>query len=207
MTRAEDRHPPGRIGPNAILRIIEALESVSGTPVAREVLERAGLAAYLESPPTAMVEEQEVRELHRALRETLGPEQARAIGRQAGHLTGDYLLANRIPPFAQTILRALPAPLAGRLLLKAIARNAWTFTGNGLFTYSPGRPHRLRIAGCAICDGARSQEPLCDYYGATFERLFQLLVTSQSRVIEVGCQAQGHPICTFEIHTGSPGEG
>lgn len=203
MKRA-DRHPPGRIGPNAILRIIEALESASGTPVAREVLERAGLTAYLESPPTAMVEEQEVRELHRALRETLGLEQARAVGRQAGRLTGDYLLANRIPPFAQTILRALPAPLAGRLLLKAIARNAWTFTGNGLFTYSPGRPHRLCIAGCAICEGALSEEPLCDYYGATFERLFQVLVAPRSRVMEVQCQAQGHPACTFEVHPAPP---
>lgn len=203
MKRA-DRHPPGRIGPNAILRIIEALESASGTPVAREVLERAGLAAYLESPPIAMVEAREVRELHRALRETLGPEQARAVGRQAGRLTGDYLLANRIPPFAQTILRALPAPLAGRLLLKAIARNAWTFTGNGLFTYSPGRPHRLRIAGCAICDGALSEEPLCDYYGATFEGLFQVLVAPRTRVMEVQCQAQGHPACTFEVHPAPP---
>lgn len=195
-------HSPGRIGPNAILRIMEALGP--GVPLTREVLERAGLAAYLADPPTAMVEEREVRALQRALRETIGVEQARAIGRRAGHLTGDYLLANRIPPLAQTLLKTLPGPLAGRLLLKAIARNAWTFVGNGLFSYQPGRPHRLRIAGCAICDGARSAEPLCDYYGATFERLFQVLVSMQARGIEVQCQAQGHPACTFEVHLGSP---
>lgn len=202
MKGASHRHP-GRIGPNAILRIIEALGPDSA--LAREVLERAQLVGYLTNPPTAMVEEQEVRALHQALRETLGGEGARAVGRQGGHRTADYLLANRIPHLAQTLLKSLPAPLAGRLLLKAIARNAWTFAGNGLFNYEPGRPHRLRIAGCAICGDARSNGPLCDYYAATFERLFQVLVSARSRVIEIQCQAQGHPACSFEIHSGSPG--
>ncbi len=199
----ESHHNAGRIGPNAILRIIEAMGPDS--PLTREVLERARLVGYLANPPTAMVEEQEVQALHQALRETLGVEDARAIGREGGRRTGDYLLANRIPPLAQSLLKALPAPLAGRLLLKAIARNAWTFAGNGLFSYEPGRPHRLRIAGCAICGGTRSEGPLCDYYGATYERLFQVLVTAQSRVLEIQCQAQGHPACTFEIHSGTSG--
>lgn len=171
-------HSPGRIGPNAILRIMEALGP--GVPLTREVLERAGLAAYLADPPPWW----------------------RSSG--SGHLTGDYLLAKRIPPLAQTLLKTLPGPLAGRLLLKAIARSVWTFVGNGLFSYQPDRPHRLRIAACAICDGARSAEPLCDYFGATFERLFQVLVSMQARGIEVQCQAQGPPACTFEVHLGSP---
>ncbi len=205
MKRA-DGHPRGRIGPNAILRIMEALESTASSRAVEYIFERAGLSAYLGCPPTAMVEEAEVRALHRALRETLGPEQARAIGREAGRLTGDYLLANRIPAFAQTLLKVLPAPLAGWLLLRAVARNAWTFTGNGLFTYQLGRPHRLRIAGCAICHGARSDEPLCDYYGATFGRLFQVLVSARTRVTEVQCQAQGHAACTFEVHLVNPPE-
>jgi divinyl protochlorophyllide a 8-vinyl-reductase len=203
MERA-DGHPRGRIGPNAILRIMEALVSAAGSQAVEDVFERAGLAAYLGDPPTAMVEEAEVQALHHALRAILGPEQARSIGREAGRLTGDYLLANRIPAFAQTLLKVLPAPLAGRLLLKAVARNAWTFTGNGLFTYRPGRPHRLHIAGCAICHGARSDEPLCDYYGASFERLFQILVSARAQVIEVECQAQGHAACTFEVHLVAP---
>lgn len=202
----DEADPRGRIGPNAILRVVEALESSSGPLAVREILERAGLSPYLESPPDAMVEEGEVSALHRALRDALGPQRARAVGRQAGHLTGDYLLANRIPPFAQTLLKALPPRLGGRLLLQAIARNAWTFAGNGQFTYRSGRPHRLHIAGCALCDGARSKDPLCDYYGATFERLFQTLVSRQARVIEVQCQAQGHPNCTFEVHLAPPPE-
>ncbi|MGE5154444.1 MAG: bacteriochlorophyll 4-vinyl reductase [Bdellovibrio bacteriovorus] len=202
--KGENPHP-GRIGPNAILRIIEALDP--GATLTREVLERAGLAGYLDHPPATMVEEREVQALHRALRETLGVPQARSIGREGGLRTGDYLLANRIPPLAQGLLKALPAPLAGRLLLKAIARNAWTFTGSGRFSYQPGRPHRLSIAGCAICHGARSERPLCDYYGATFERLFQVLVADRTAVIEVQCQAQGHPACVFEVHLEGHGRG
>ena len=202
----EAADPGGRIGPNAILRVMEALSSHSGPAAVREVFGHAGLSPYLESPPDAMVDEGEVSALHRALRDSLGPEEARAVGRQAGHLTGDYLLANRIPPFAKTLLKALPPALGGRLLLRAIARNAWTFTGNGQFTYRSGQPHRLHIAGCPLCDGARSEDPLCDYYGATFERLFQTPVSPRTRVIEVHCQAQGHPACTFEVHLAPPSE-
>jgi divinyl protochlorophyllide a 8-vinyl-reductase len=190
---------PARIGPNAILKVIEALEAGPHAALTRQVCDRAGLAHYLDELPTAMVDEGEVTALHRALRDVLGIERARAIGRDAGRRTGDYLLANRIPPFAQRILRGLPAPLAGRLLLRAITRNAWTFAGSGRFTTAPGRPNRLSIAGCRLCAGEESAEALCDFYGATFERLFQKLMTARARVSEVECQAQGHPACVFEV--------
>ncbi len=188
-----------RIGPNSIIRVIEAMSTAPGPNAALEVFTRAGIAQYLDAPPSEMVDEVEVKALHRALRDILGVERARKIGRDAGRRTGDYLLANRIPPLAQTLLKHLPAALAGRLLLKAISRNAWTFVGGGEFSVSPGTPHRLQIAGCGLCDGARSSVPLCDYYGASFERLFQSLVSPSARVIESECQAQGYSACIFEV--------
>ena len=139
--------PAGRIGPNAILRVMDALRAEQGAPVLGMVLERAGISGYLDAPPEAMVDQGEVRALHSALREILGIDGARSIGRDAGRRTGDYLLAHRIPRFAQRILRALPAPIAGRLLLKAITKNAWTFAGTARFTVAPGRVHRLTLAG------------------------------------------------------------
>jgi divinyl protochlorophyllide a 8-vinyl-reductase len=191
--------PAGRIGPNAILRVMDALRAEQDAPVRGTVLERAGISGYLDAPPETMVDQGEVRALHSALREVLGIDGARRIGRDAGRRTGDYLLAHRIPGFAQRILRALPAPIAGRLLLKAITKNAWTFAGTARFTVAPGRVHRLTLAGCQVCEGASSETPLCDYYAAAFERLFQILVDPRSEVIETECQAQGHPACVFEI--------
>jgi divinyl protochlorophyllide a 8-vinyl-reductase len=150
-----------------------------------------------------MVDERDVTALHQSLRELLGVDEARRIGRDAGSRTGDYLLGNRIPPFAQAILKRLPGWLAERVLIKAIAGNAWTFAGSASFSTRPGRPTRLILAGSRVCLGASASEPLCDFYAATFERLFRALVDPRTRVVEVQCQAKGDLECVFEVRRGS----
>ncbi len=188
----------GRIGPNAIIRIQEALSSQGGEGVAESVFKQAGLEPYLGSPPETMVPESEVIALHQALRTELGIAEARAIGRDAGRRTGDYLLARRIPKPAQWLLKRLPARLAARLLLEAIAANAWTFVGTGRFTIAPSAPV-IEIHDSPLCRGARSNVPLCDFYAGTFERLFQALIHPAARVTETQCAAQGAPYCCFEL--------
>jgi divinyl protochlorophyllide a 8-vinyl-reductase len=136
------------------------------------------------------------------MRAELGIPRARALSRTAGRTTGDYLLANRIPGPARWLLPKLPAALAARLLLKAIAGHAWTFCGSGAFSYVLGAgqtPLRVSIADCATCRGEQASQPLCDYYAATFERLFGALVHPRSQVSEVACSAMGAPACVFEI--------
>ena len=81
--------------------------------------------------------------------------------------------------------------------MTAMARHAWTFAGTGRFSVRPGRPVILSIAGCPICRGAVSDRPLCDFYAATFQRLFARLVQSRTRVTETGCQAMGESACVF----------
>jgi divinyl protochlorophyllide a 8-vinyl-reductase len=189
----------GRIGPNAITRVAEALSALEGTGAVRRVFSRAGLQRYLLHVPTDMVEETHVTRLHQALVDDLGAARAREVGRLAGQHTADYLLANRIPLLAQRVLRILPAPIASRLLARAIARNAWTFAGTGTFSARHGRPTILSIVGCPICRGHTSAVPCCDFYAATFERLYIRLVHLQARVIETDCQAMGAAACAFEI--------
>ena len=60
-------------------------------------------------------------------------------------------------------------------------------------------PPRLAITGCCICHGAQSPMPLCDFYAAAIERLFQKLVKPRARVTEITCQAIGADACTFEV--------
>jgi divinyl protochlorophyllide a 8-vinyl-reductase len=198
---AEPGQAPARIGPNAILRVAEALRAGADPAAVTRVFARAGLAGYLTVPPHEMVDEREVTALHQALRETLGLKQARAMGADAGRRTGDYLLANRIPRPAQVVLRLLPKPLANRLLLKAIERNAWTFAGSARFSTRASPPTRFIIDGSRVCLGAQSPVPLCDFYGATFERLLRTLVDPGVSVIEVQCQAMGDPACVFEVRS------
>ncbi len=190
---------PARIGPNAITRIAEALRRDGGEGQARRVFFAAQLECHLRVEPQRMVDEADVTRLHRSLRDTLGIAAARRISRDAGLATGDYLLANRIPKLVRALLKRLPAPLAARVLMSAIGRHAWTFAGSGTFAWRARAGIRFEIRNNPICRGATAEEPLCDYYAATFERLFRVLVSDRARVSETACEAAGGEACRFEI--------
>ncbi len=192
-------HACGRVGPNAIIRVAEALREIGGVALEETLLDKAGLHDYLAGMPAEMVDEREVTRLQRAVQQELEPQQARLVMLDAGRRTGDYLLANRIPRPVQHVLRVLPAPLASRILLKAIGRNAWTFAGSGHLGIKPGQPVRLTLTGCPLCHGAESDIPICEYYAATFERLFRELVSSRAQATETSCHAVGAPACVFEV--------
>jgi divinyl protochlorophyllide a 8-vinyl-reductase len=192
-------HRIGMIGPNAITRIVEALDQVESPQSIRRIFRASGLEMYLSQQPTDMVDEHEVMRLHHVLHDELGDRRARSVGRIAGHLTANYLLRCRIPRLAQIVLRCCPAGLASRALANAIARNAWTFVGTGAFSARHGRSTLFTIRDCPICRGQRSVEPYCDFYAATFERLYSVLVDKRALVTEIGCRAMGAPECTFEI--------
>jgi divinyl protochlorophyllide a 8-vinyl-reductase len=188
-----------RIGPNAILQVTEALTAACGPARTLELYEDAGLAAYLGEPPTGMVDEREVMRLHAVLRSRLPDVEQRRVAWQAGTATGDYLLAHRIPGAVQRVLKVLPAWLSSRVLLAAIGRHAWTFAGSGTFSARAGRPVVVSIVDCPLCRGARSAAPLCDYYAATFERLYRVLVAPAAVVTETSCSARGDDACRFSI--------
>jgi divinyl protochlorophyllide a 8-vinyl-reductase len=193
----------GRIGPNAITRLAEAMPGRVGASVTREVFARAGLVHHLLAPPQQMVDETEVRRLHGALRETVGEATALGLAREAGTLTARYLLAHRIPGPVQLLLKVLPARLAARVLLTAIARHAWTFAGSGVFSHQcrwTGQPQAtLRIQHNPLCRDLATDTPACVYYAATFEHLFAHLVHRHTTVTEVACEACGAEACEFEV--------
>jgi divinyl protochlorophyllide a 8-vinyl-reductase len=189
----------GRIGPNAITRVAEVLLPHAGRRVTETVFGRAGLLPYLVQPPQDMVDEAEVTRLHAVLHDELGHQRARVVAREAGLRTGDYLLAHRIPRAVQAVLERLPAPLAARVLLAAIRRHAWTFAGSGHFEARAGQPVVLTIRHNPLCRGLHRGEPGCDFYAATFERLFQVLVHPRAQVVETACESCGAPACVFEI--------
>ncbi|MCI1190489.1 bacteriochlorophyll 4-vinyl reductase [Calidifontimicrobium sp. SYSU G02091] len=188
-----------RIGPNAITRVAEVLRERVGADGAARLFSLAGLAAYVERPPQAMVDEAEVTQLHAVLRASLGAAAAARVAREAGTRTGDYLLAHRIPKPVQALLKMLPATLAARVLLGAITRHAWTFAGSGEFVAEAGRPVRLAIRDNPMCRGLASDVPACDFYAATFERLFRALVHPRASVVETACEACGDDACHFAV--------
>ncbi len=198
-TGAATAAEPARIGPNAIIRTVEALRERLGDPTTDSLLRAAELGRYRTEPPTAMVPEEDVSALYRALRVRLGEDEARESARLAGRKTASYLLANRIPRPAQTILRLLPARFAAPALLASITKHSWTFAGSGTVSIAKGPPIRIAIEGCPICRGSAGKAPLCAYYAATFEGLFRTLVAARATVTEVACEALGAGGCVFEI--------
>lgn len=198
-TRRGGAPPEGKIGPNAVTRLAEALRELHGTGICRDVFAATGLERHLETTPTQMVDESDAARLHRALVDVLGFGAATRVAQRAGALTGDYLLARRIPKPAQRLLRLLPRRLAAALLLRAMARHAWTFAGSGAFSYGFNPALRLRLRGAPICRLVQSEAPACGYYAATFERVFAAMLGESVRVVETQCEAQGAPECVFDV--------
>jgi divinyl protochlorophyllide a 8-vinyl-reductase len=190
---------PGRVGPNAVTRTIEALRAFHGEESCRAVLICAGLERYARTPPVEMVPEGEVAALQVALVDVLGPKQAAIVASEAGRLTGGYLLENRIPRLAQALLRRLPRPLAAALLVRAIARHAWTFAGSGQFSYAWTDGLRLNLSGSPVCRDLRTGEPACHFLAATFERVFSAMLGPDTTVRETACLSAGDPACIFVV--------
>jgi divinyl protochlorophyllide a 8-vinyl-reductase len=185
-----------RVGPNAILQTVAALEARGGRALAERVLGHAGCAGYLDAPPEEMIPEQAAAAVLRALPACLAPTEARAVARDAGARTGGYILRHRIPAPAQLLLRALPARLAAPILMRAMAAHAWTFAGSGQVRVEAGRPARILIHANPLA------VPGCDWHCAVFETLFQRLVSAKCAVREVSCCARGAAACVFVIETG-----
>ncbi len=197
--RTERTERAGRVGPNAVIQLGHALRVRHGEARAREVCSAAGSPGQRSDPPEAMVDERVVASLFDALCARLPPVEAAAAAGDAGSRTADYLLAHRIPRPVRLVLARLPAWASARLLLRAIAANAWTFAGSGAFTARPGSPHVVEIAHNPIA------MPGCAWHVAVFEGLFRALVAPCAEVRHVRCCRDGAPACRFEIAHGAAG--
>lgn len=206
--RARPARPTERerpvVGPNAAIQLIGALRLATDPESVRRILARAGVPEWGATPPEAMIDERLAAALHRATRETLDPERAKDVLTEAGSRTGDYILAHRIPAAARTVLRAVPAWAASRLLARAIAAHAWTFAGSGRFAASRDGGLAFAIANNPFCAGTTADEPICVWHAAVFERLFRALVAPTATFVETECCARGDPCCRFRLARSHP---
>ena len=197
-TQAGVAGAPARIGPNVVIQTYHALVARGDPDLAEGVL----LDATGRTPamlPGAMVDEREAIAIVHRVRQVLDDEGAAAVLADAGHRTARYLLAHRIPRFAQAIMKAAPAGLAFRFLANAMARHAWTFAGSGRFEWTTEPRTLLRLHACPMCRDVRASRPFCDYYAATFDTLVRTLVSPRLAVREVQCRALGDPCCEFAV--------
>jgi len=184
----------GLIGPNAVLQLLAPMRATLGEAEASRILALCGLDPLPDG--SGMIPEGPVAALHQSLRRA-HPATAEALARTSGAATADYIMANRIPALARVVLRALPRPLAVRLLARAIARNAWTFTGSGRFRILSLDPPVFEIADNPVVRGEHAMQPVCHWHAAVFTRLFQSLADRRLVFTETECCATGAGACRF----------
>lgn len=163
---------PARVGPNAVIQLLNALDS-HDPALCRRFAMRNGVSAYLETPPGEMVDEAIPARLFADLCVFLPEAGAESVAVEAGRLTADYVIENRIPAVAKMALRVLPRRVAARFLLRAIERNAWTFVGSGTCRVSTRFGPTISIVGTPLI------MPGLIWHRAVFERLFRRLVWPQ----------------------------
>lgn len=186
-----------RIGPNSLIQTGQALAALIGEETARMIFDRAGIGHRYANPPGTMLDEREPQRLFTVLCDTLSDQDATHVLAEAGHRTGHYLLANRIPKPARRLLPHLPTAVSSRLLVLAISAHAWTFAGSGRFS-AEVRGWRQPVIHLAIKNNPLAT-PGCPWHGAVFERLFATLTATRVSVLHPRCQARGNDCCEWKI--------
>lgn len=185
-----------RIGPNTVMRTLQAMRELEGASAATQLASAARLPPI---PTDQMIPEAWFVRTIEALRTQLPSERAERVLARAGRLTSDYVRAHRIPPFARRLLGMLPVRIGLPRLLAAIKRHAWTFVGAGSFQVLGPFPGTLILRNAPTC---RTTDPTFggSYYSAAFEGLLQI-VSDRLRVREVECGREtGKHVCRFDIH-------
>lgn len=188
-------HPHGRIGPNALIQTVRALQEQYNEATLLAILQQSGQEYLLHRDPAGMVQEQEFAALVTALAAQLGVSAARAILHRSGQLTAAYLLHYRIPRPFQRLLKPLPQRLALKLLLWAISKNAWTFAGSGHFAYKVGKTSRLTVTS-----HIQPVAAACGFYGGTFEHLIHVLINPKAIMQMEVLMNGGQPYCVYTFN-------
>lgn len=175
--------------------MLPVIERLGGQKRVLQMLARAGIFQIPDG--TEMIPEQDAARLHRQLRFE-EPELAPCLAAEAGRLTADYILANRIPKPVQMLLRVLPARPSAKLLSTAIARHAWTFAGSGRFEVQT--PWSFEIIDNPIVCNDHCPHCICHWHAAVFAQLYRVLVHPKCTCHETDCLAMGagHS-CKFEL--------
>ncbi|NWJ45810.1 MAG: bacteriochlorophyll 4-vinyl reductase [Chloroflexi bacterium] len=193
-------HPSGKIGPNSLIQTVRAMRRIYGDEKARRILEEGGQGFLWDHHPGEMIDEGEFITLARMLYSNLGVQETLPLLRLSGNLTGEYVLANRIPKFAQRIIKFLPRKLRLKVMLNAIGKNAWTFAGSGKYSFTLSPQLQINLDESIIRHAiSKANVPVCSYYTGAFETLLKTLVDAHIQVEEIECAIRGDSRCVFQI--------
>lgn len=182
----------GRIGPNAVIHLGHAVTDRLGRDAAERLYRAAGQLHLLREPPEGMVDEALPARLFAVLWR-MHPDIAPELAWDAGRRTADYVIAHRIPRAARLVFAIAPRQIGTRLLLQAIARNAWTFAGSGHCETEFGECPSIKITNNPLI------MPGGLWHAAVLQRLFERLVASGTEVQHTSDSDPQTRHCRFDI--------
>jgi divinyl protochlorophyllide a 8-vinyl-reductase len=163
-----------RIGPNAITRVAEVLREDYPEPEVERLFALADIAGYLAEPPQKMVDEREVTRLHGGPAHRIGRGDRLAAGpRRGGCEPATTFWRTGFPLASRSSCPGYPPGWPAGCCSAPSSVTPGPSPGAACWGVRKAFPPRLSIAGCCICHGAQSPMPLCDFYAAAIERLFQ----------------------------------
>lgn len=191
-------HPQAafRVGPNAILQLVEPVDQMLGQGVMAQLLD---LCRVPLPDGSAMVPEEDVGRVHHTLWQVF-PDQAQALSERAGQATACYIRSHRIPIGARLALRVMPRALGEKMLVRAIEKHAWTFCGSGTLkaVRREGEVHFVIHENPLADTQARPPHP-CYWHSAVFAELFSSLLGWRYHCEEVSCCGCGADLCRFVL--------
>lgn len=189
------------IGPNAVLQMLNALmalEKQLKEPGLTSILaHKAGVQDYLFNPPDSMAPLDDAVRLFAAVEKALPIDMVEALFQKAGRLTGDYIIANRIPGFAKALFKILPGFISARILARAIEAHAWTFVGDGDMKVWASSPICFVLSDCSL------KSPGDLWHTAVFDCLYQRLIGDRW-VMQASLEPAGsgyEPYRVFTVNT------
>ncbi len=184
----------GRIGPNAIIQMGEALAARHEDQRARRIFGRAGLLPYLDQPPVAMVHQGEVARLFAAVADEPDTAAARDLFADAGRRTGP--LHPRQPHPGNS------APHSPQIAAQTGNEDSPAGDQPPCMDLRRNRPGQLLREFTRQHHHCR--EPIatplgCVWHAAVFETIFGALIRGHVQVRETCCHAGADHCCSFEI--------
>jgi len=121
------------------------------------------------------------------------------IAARAGEYTAEWTVAG-LPPMQRTMLRALPAGVRLRLVMRLARRMVRnTYGGSRAVARWRNGQAAVSIRGSLFCEvRTRVEHPLCEFYAAAIRRLLQLFSLNADVAINE-CRAVGAAQCVMSI--------
>lgn len=194
----ESTHHPtrqaGLMGANMVAPLHAVLERTVGPTARDKVFNECGFSELPDEDSFAP--EGQVAMLHRAIRHNW-PDQAPEVMDMAGRVAAEVFVAHYIPPKARLLLQNMPWSVSAWLVGKSARLNAWSFAGSGLFAIQT--TSRLALFQNPLIKDITSDRPVCHFYTAMFEHMYQRLSHRDFTCEEVCCAANGADHCCFHV--------